>query len=471
MNTFSYLSQELFKPLASSNAKLYKLGLESLHARLIASHEFEDECTPSEARQTIRLGLLNRTQAEEWKEDEFDAELVLEADLATRIYSRLRDTGWIIEMDDIGYRRICSFSQDGGKLLTALLRLGDKASFDIGSVCQGVYTNLQAIHDKPRENSANLRFCATTADNFYKDVTTLSSTTRDIAYVILNETDNRNRMATFFNDFIKDVFEQDYSALHSKDNPYRYRNEIITQVDVISISKQRLEALADGILSQFPDLTRDAALVKIQEDLATIRTVFTNIHKLIDGMEKYRRTMTRRMNEAVRYSYRATADIGNRIGELAWKIAQSTNNVLYPAYIVDEAYLSPDRLYEPRRKPNIAEATTIELAPLPVEQIAIDRAIDAYLRRRSMNVKRLQTYVQDAMGSRIRITTDDLPINGLDDLLAFMELRGLINYATHKDCPYFRFLTAYRVDVVPNEKTVNPYITAPRLTISRKETV
>ena len=471
MNTFTNLSQDLFKPLASSNATLYKLSLESLHVRLITSHEFEDECTPSEAKQTIRIGLLNNAQAEQWKEDEYDIEAVLETDLATRIYNRLRDTGWIIEIDDIGYRRICSFSQNGGKLLTALLRLGDETSFDIGSVCQGVYTNLQAIHNKPKDNSAILRFCAAAADNFYREVTTLSSTTREIAYLILNETDNRNRMATFFNNFMKDVFEQDYSALHSKDNPYRYRNEIIMQVTDISISKHRLEALADGILSQFPDLTRDVVLVKIHEDLETIRTVFTNIHKLIDGMEKYRRTMTRRMNEAVRYSYRATADIGNRIGELVGKIAQGTGNVLYPAYLVDDGYLSPDRLYEPRRKPDIAQETPIELSPPPIEQIAIDRALDAYLRRRSINVKRLKEYINDAMGPRIKITTDDLPINGLDDLLSFIELRGLINYTSHKDCPYYQFLTAYRVDLIPHEKTINPYITAPKLTISRKETV
>ena len=243
------------------------------------------------------------------------------------------------------------------------------------------------------------------------------------------------------------------------------------QVTDISISKHRLEALADGILSQFPDLTRDVVLVKIHEDLETIRTVFTNIHKLIDGMEKYRRTMTRRMNEAVRYSYRATADIGNRIGELVGKIAQGTGNVLYPAYLVDDGYLSPDRLYEPRRKPDIAQETPIELSPPPIEQIAIDRALDAYLRRRSINVKRLKEYINDAMGPRIKITTDDLPINGLDDLLSFIELRGLINYTSHKDCPYYQFLTAYRVDLIPHEKTINPYITAPKLTISRKETV
>lgn len=469
MHSFSSLSHELFKPLASSNAALYKLALESLHSRLIASHEFEDECTPAEAKDAIRIGLLNSAYNNEWQEDILDADVILETDLSTRIYNRLRDTGWILEIDEYGYRRICSFSQSAGKLLSALLSLGQQTSFDIGSVCQGVYTNLQAIHDDPKDNVANVRFCAATADKFDQEVRTLSATTREISYLILNETDNRTRMATFFNNFMKEVFEQDYSALHSKGNPYRYRNEIITLVDVISVSSYRLDALADGLLLQYPDISRDAALARLRQDLDTIRRVFTHIHKLIEGMERYRRSMTRRMNEAVRYSYRATADIGKRISGLVEEVSQSDINI-YPAFIVEDNYLCANRLFEPRQKGETAEATLVSLAPPPIEQIALDRALDAYLRRRSVNARRLHRYIDQAMRSRVRITTDDLPINNLDDLLAFLELRSLINYVSHSNCPYYKFLKCYRVNLIPGEQTVNTYMTAPKLSISLKET-
>ena len=468
MQNFSKLNHELFKPLASSNAPLYKLALEVLYQRLIVSHEFEDECTPSEARETIRIGLLNSAYNNEWQEDVLDADSVLESDLSTRIYRRLRDTGWLLEMDDIGYRRICSFSQTGGKLLSALLSVGQRERFDIGSVCQGVYTNLQAIHDTPQENAANIRFCATTATTFYQEVTTLSATTRELAYLILNDSDNRSRMATFFNHFMKEVFEQDYAALHSKDNPYRYRNEIITLVDIISISQPRLRALVDGLLLQVPDLSREAALARLQEDLATIRKVFSHIHKIIDGMEKYRRSMVRRINESVRYSYRATADIGQRISQLVTGLSQCDDS-LYPAFTIGDHYLCAERLFEPRRQSEAAVASSVTIAPVPVAQIALDRAVDAYLRRRSVNAKRLQDYIEQAMQTQLRITTDDLPIDKLDDLLAFLELRSLINYSSHKNCPYRHFLKIFRVDVIAKETTTNPYLTAPKLSISRKE--
>lgn len=270
---------------------------------------------------------------------------------------------------------------------------------------------------------------------------------------------------------MKDVFEQDYSALHSKGNPYRYRSEIITLVDLISMSPKRMATLTDGLLAQLPDLTRDGALMRLEQDLNTIRTVFINIHKLIEGMERYRSSMTRRMNEAVRYSCRSTADIGNRIGNLVAELSKDNKDDLYPAHIVDDHYLSVDRLYEPRRKGEIAEATEIKLTPPPIEQIALDRALDVYLRRRGINAIRLERYVEQAMGQQITLTTEDLPIDDLDGLLAFLELRSLINYTTHKDCPYRRFLTNFRVDVVEGEQTVNPYFTAPRLSISRREAV
>ena len=470
MQNFFNLNHELFKPLASCNTALYKIALESLYQRLISDHEFEDECTPVEAKETIRIGLLNSAYSNEWQDDVLDADIVLETDFSTRIYNRLRDTGWLLEMDDIGYRRICSFSQIGGKLLSVLLSLGQQNSFDIGSVCQGVYTNLQAIHDNPKENVANVRFCATTANSFYQEVTTLSATTREIAYQILNETDNRARMATFFNNFMKEVFEQDYSALHSKDNPYRYRNEIITLVDVISISSRRLDILVDGLLLQSPDLTRDAALARLRADLALIRKVFSHIHKIIEGMEKYRRSMARRMNEAIRYSYRATADIGQRIGSLVTALSQLEDS-LDPAFIIEDNYLCVDRLFEPRQKGESAKATSVPEAPVPIEQIALDRALDHYLRRRSVNPKRLHRYIEQAMQSQISITSDDLPINHLDDLLAFVELRSLINYSSHQNCPYRQFLRCFRISLVPGETTQNAYMTAPKLLLSRKETI
>ena len=116
---FDGLSPELFRPLASKNARLYYASLQALYRRLIDNQVAGDECTPKEARQTIRSGIFEYCDEPAWAEEAEDEETPA-PDLANRIYRKLRDSGWLLEIDDIGYRKITSFAYLPAQLLTAI---------------------------------------------------------------------------------------------------------------------------------------------------------------------------------------------------------------------------------------------------------------------------------------------------------------------------------------------------------------
>ncbi len=461
------ISNNLFKPLASKNARLYGIGLHALYKRLIESQESGDECTPKEAKDFIRRELFNQSQTIEWQEED---ELIADTDtdLAGRIYNRLRDTDWLIEMDEIGYRRITSFPPDAAQLLNALSSLGEQGELDLGSICLGVYSSLKNVLESPRENAHLISFAAKSAKTFYAEASALSFTTRELAYRMLNQSKSSEQLDTFFNIFINQVFTRDYKTLHSKDNPYRFRGRILSQSAEIAYDSVVLNEVVNGILSTRNEASAESIQDEVRAELQGITKVFTNIPTLMEGMERYRRSMTRRTREAIRYSYRSTPDIGRRLDAVIGKIA-SCSAEQFPAPLVGDTFLAAHRLYERPGKKDKAEATALSRPPPPLEQIARDRAFKAYLQRRMDNPVRLKNYLEKNLGDNAKITSCDMQIDNLDDLLAYLEVRKLMAGSQSKGGNYAALAQQFNVQINPGHITENKYVIAPQLVIQRVE--
>lgn len=459
------ISNSLFKPLASQNSAFYGAGLHALHKRLIAHNAGGDECTPKEARELIRHELYNRAQLAQW-ENESDDGADIGADPAGRIYQRLRDTGWIIEVDEIGYRQVASFSPMAAQLLNALYTLANPEKLDIGSVCGGVHSLLRAVAESPRKNARQITFAAKNARSFYSEASALSFTTRGIAHQMLNQSDSAEQLNTFYNVFIKDVFARDYRTLHSNDNPFKYRARILSLAARISFDNEILQEVVAGMVSRDQDETAEQVKEEIRRDLEAISNVFTNLPKLMEVMERYRRSMTTRVQEAIRYSYRATPDIGRRITALIGQVA-TTNEADFPSNLLDDTYITQSRLYEKPVKKGFSEATPIQKSPPPLAQIAYDRAMKDYMKRRMPNPSRLKAYLERTMGDRREITTCDMAIGSLDDLLAYLELRKMLAGSHIRDGAYASLTRSYKVVLNNDVITVNNYVESPQLKISR----
>ena len=201
------IPSNLFKPLASKNARLYAIALYALYKRLISNQAEGDECSPKDARRVIDVELYNHANGHEWNEEDGAEGLTHDSDIATRLYNRLKKTGWLIEMDEMGYRRVTSFPVISAQLLIAFAKLGDQRELDIGSVCQGVLNSLQNAIEEPTKGASLITFAATSAKSFYSEASALSFTTRELAYRMMNESDASKQLHTFFDEFINKVFD------------------------------------------------------------------------------------------------------------------------------------------------------------------------------------------------------------------------------------------------------------------------
>ena len=264
------------RPLASRNARLYYASLQALYQRLIDNQVAGDECTPKEAKQTIRLGILEHFDDPAWAE-ETEEEEAPEPDLANRIYRKLRDAGWLLEIDDVGYRKITSFAYLPAQLLTAMTHISRSHDLEIGSTCQGVYTNLFALMNQPRESASILSFAAKSSRHFYGEVATLSATTRELAHRMMNQQVGPELFHTFFREFVDQVISRDYKTLNSKDNPYHYRSKILSVITEIKINRDRLRQISEGIKAVQPNEDLETITKRVHADLDEIFRIFHNV--------------------------------------------------------------------------------------------------------------------------------------------------------------------------------------------------
>jgi len=460
----------LFRPLSSPNAKVYGVGLWALYKRLVLNQLDLDECTPKDARDIIRLALIENSQHVDWEQEgEEGLSLLLEdGDDAGRVYRYLRDCGWLREIDDIGYRRVTYFPQIASQLLSALDTIKHGRSAKLGATCQGVYSALMQAKEKPTENASQIEFAANAARSFYSDLSAMSGSCREIAHRMSEAQGGNQLFHTFFKDFLKGILLGDYSTLKTTNHPYRYRVVTLTLAVEILSSESLMCSLIETISRENNDPDRDRIGESIARDLNDINSVFENIDALLQRIEHYRSSMTRRAREAMQYALTAVPDLGVRIEGLVGVISKITGDECLPAFLSEDTYLAPDRLYTPRTKQPEPEPTEIMRLSPPIKAIAHSRAMDQYLRRRQDNPKRIEAYLEQAMQSCNVITTDDLRVESLDDFLAYLQLRDLLHDAVASNSVFQELLQSYRLTPVKGETTENDFLSAPKLRIERR---
>ncbi|MBU3070215.1 hypothetical protein KOI40_10310 [Aestuariicella sp. G3-2] len=466
---FDGIDSSLFRPLASPNASLYGLGLWALYKRLIKNQLDGDECTPREARTVISKELLYQAQLGKthWESEGDDVESEFgDQDDASRIYGRLRDCGWLREMDDAGYRRIVYIPRLPSEILTAFSRIGERESIEIGAVCQGVLNHLVSIRTDPENNAALLSIAAKSSRDFHRELTSIAASVRDIHCMMNEDADNRRRFSLFFNKFLNEVMLQDFHTINTSDNPYRYRTKITKCVDDILFENRLIDQLSEATASR-RRIELEVASRDVKADLSDIKQVFTGIDDLMNRIQEYNSVMSRRTADSIRYSLNVSNDIGEKLMSSIESVAKSKASTL-PSPSQIKRHVGPDNTYKPIVKRPPPEPTRQKRAAKPLAQIAFSRAYDDYLTRRRINPERIYRYLKQQMAGRPLITTDDMTIGGLEDLITFTQMRDLINDAPSTDSELYILTKYFEVRPISDRYTSNEYIEAPTLQIRRR---
>lgn len=468
----SDINSNLFKPLASRNAPFYTRAIEAIYNK-VALDALSDECTPKEARELIKNALVADDLALELFEDSPD-ELVFDEikDKGDQIYAALRSFGWIVEIDDIGYRRIIYMPLEAMRLCASLLKLQAPRDYiNLRSTYVGVNHSLSMVVSSPSIYADMLEKAADDAKNFIDELHSITGGIRELAHDLQNQRRNSEIFSVYFEDLIGDLFKR-YDEASAEHHPRAFHRKINQNIaKLLRNDNKEIEVIARQLRREnLGDKHKSPADLEalVADQLHQIREIFERAPQLIDRIAKYRRSVTKRVKEAMIYSASAPVMFGRDIADVLSAIDAKPHASELPATVLGVNYIAPERLYRPAVREPAPESTKVRVSKINYKDLALTHLYNEALERRVRDPIRLIAYIEGAMQeSGGSITSDQLPLITVDDLIAYEQTRELINGAPTEGTPFHPLNDMYDVRFIDGV-TENEYLISPKISITRK---
>ncbi|MEH0675319.1 hypothetical protein H4F18_11115 [Vibrio scophthalmi] len=413
----SSLNTHLFRPIAGDNGPHMLALLVELDAFLDPA-QLIDEPTPSQVRGFIRDYIANHNLRIEIESGESNESKSAPEQYT---YSRLRDTGWLREERESGYRYVVWMSQDGRRLLNFLQSMSAEHP-SLGIVCLSVRSNLAEVVKDPTSGSL-IRKAADDMESFLNRMRALVGNIREIHHQLNHGSSQVNgRFEFYFNEYLGELFLPNIEKLALKGNPKLHGNKILKLANIIRFDSDLLEECVKAYKrSDIANSSKDL----VENDLDRLSKAFEGIEPLFAKTQDYARRITRRIHEQIKYTVHTPSNIGQQIQFLLEKIGQDDSVNTLPSLSIGEELISCSRLAKPKSKPiEPSESSRRQQKPL-WEKRAYNQLKQEHIDFQKCSLERVDKYLEDSLRGRTQVTTDELTINSPDEMMAALHLRLL----------------------------------------------
>ena len=150
-----------------------------------------------------------------------------------RAFARLIETGWLTLHRD-RYRPIVDFDPDARLLLQTLLDIKNERVRSYGGEVVKVKALLDNAMTDPHTQSENVRNAARSARGFMNHLRTVTGRMRKIEETLIRQTNVRDLFGVYFQQHVAENVIADYKRLNTRENPFRFRMQILdTAQDVV----------------------------------------------------------------------------------------------------------------------------------------------------------------------------------------------------------------------------------------------
>lgn len=485
MPLFRYLNDDAFLIFSRKHRFLYEAALLEVHDRFFSSGAFFP--SPQEITHAIYdlvAGrpelLLDDDDLEEGLPDivskgrrrlKFSGnggetgDKVLRA--AGRIYQGFVRTGWL-EEEEYGLKVTVDMPMGALLVVQRLSSLKSDVSQRFGGLVVHIKTSLELVEklslDGNSENARSaamhaLREARVQADQFVKNLRAILSDLRRIRKSLMESGSLREKMNTYFEEFIGELILKDFQAILTFNHPYRFRDQIVSTARRISYSEQLLTLISEGYVEIGIAQDDRAAREEAISDLLSIENSFEIIGEMFERIAQFRRALESRLRNTVKYAEQGERGLAARARDLisrmeALLIANPERYSRATAPATIEPVFTPwsERQHAPLRQAR----QPIEIKPLasrprdPIYEFRKKMRAE-YLDRIAPSPQRVKRFLE-------RITPPDhatearyVKINNIDDFLAFDAAR---RFALTKEVPELvasEFDLEYLPDALPHE--------------------
>jgi len=426
---FDRLHERLFSPLSGGNRRifaslildLYPLFFDQIHSDVFPSKE------------TVRHEIEERLAAISfsWQEED-DKALIQDKDdnYPAIAYRRLLEAGWFEEEIE-GYQVRVAVPPAVGTLWSCLMEITRPDQVFYGGIVLSIFNNVQKAIDDPVEQVLALRQAAQEARRFLQHLNTMIYGLKGLLGDISGYDDHRKILSHFFDDFVERILVQDYKRLKTRNNPFRYRQQILSLIRSLEYDVEKKKLLVEGFMSQTGSEDSEKAWQAINSDIDKLRGVFEQVDGHLERVDRYRSKVERRVADTVRYLDKSQPGMASHIASLLKALAPHIDDTSDEFLTIIDLPLI-DVLPIGNQSLRDAPKTRMPPEPRPLKTHFIDpavqerqRALRAYLDKRRIDPKRLADYLERQMKSRPSITGKELSINSVEDFIAFTHVRHL----------------------------------------------
>jgi len=426
---FERVPERLFSPLSSGNRRiyaslildLYPLFFDQIHADVFPSKE------------TVRSEIEERLSVMSivWQNED-DQMLPQDKDnnYPAIAYRRLLDAGWFEEENE-GYQVRVTVPPAVGTLWACLMEITRPEQVFYGGIVLSIYNNVQKAMEEPEEQVLALRQAAQEARRFLQHLNAMIYGLKGLLGDISEIKDHRMILSHFFDDFVERILVQDYKRLKTRNNPFRYRQKILSLIRDLEYDIDRKKRLVDGFLEQSGTDDSERAWQAINNDIDKLRAVFEQVDGHLSRVDRYRAKVERRVADTVRYLDRSQPGMATHIAGLLKQLGPlllNRSDDSEPVVVLPLIDVLPVGLQSLREAPR----NRIPPEPRPLRTHAVDpavqerqKALRAYLDKRRIDPKRLARYLERQLGELSSISARELTICSVEDFIAFTHVRHL----------------------------------------------
>lgn len=422
---FNKLPDDLFLPLSGKNRHIYQAVLLQL-ADLFFDEDLIDPFIPKDlVRSTIEDAVV-RLGVRRWEPEEEDSEGMelprSSAEYTNRIYRRLVLTGWLEEEQRI-YRTFVLMSPSISFLLRSLVAISNLEKRSYGGAVLNVLSSLESAVNDPAGRGITLSEAAQTAADFSAHLTDMMLGLRELKISLSNADSPQEVVRGFFDRFVERILVSDYKTLKTKNNPFRFRRQILSLLRDLQFDTIKLDKLTRHYQEQFESEYDDAeALVHLH--INRIIRIFESVDKRLDSIDDFRYRLEKRVADTVRYMDKTTPGMASRLSRLIKEVAKDKSLPLVDT-MEEISFISPSSVRAPFRRRIQAEPRVIRQQIIDPKALQLRELFKEFKERREVRIDRIDAYLERHLSKNDSVRADQFQIDSIEDYICFSYIRHL----------------------------------------------
>jgi len=306
---FAQLPDNLFRPLAAQGHRLYWRVLSRLYNSL-----FDDDIAISEyghsRNNVVDIIEVVLDQSPNLWEPEEDLDDASSRGKANFVYYTLRDSGWL-EQERHGYNDYVTMSPRVSQCLSALVELAEGRALVVTGKLKSLQAAMREVKKDPANNADTLVELAKESSRFARNLNSIRGSIKGLYDKIRGDTPAREIVDTFFDDFLREIFIRDYSAIKTTEHPLAIRTELLQMVEALRYREETKAALLSGYHKIYQN--EEDTEYQLDKDLSKLEQVFLNIERQLDAIDSMKVRYEKRVDTVIEYATRTPMDISKMI--------------------------------------------------------------------------------------------------------------------------------------------------------------